>query len=480
MVVFSTQNVTKDAPFSRLDLVSCRNLLIYLRPAMQKKVLRILHYSLLPTGFLMLGSSETVGESSEYFSLVDRKHKIYMKRNVASMGALEFGFGVQSPDVMPALPPTATQRATTNLAALAERKILELYGPPGVVVNEDLDVVHIRGRTGPYLEPMPGAPSFNILRLARPALHVELRRGLHEAKASGARVSVECRLIDDNGARTVEIEVVPVIEPESKTRCFLVLFNEPEPKREVAPPRGGAAVDGSQEDQRRQDLERELLVTKEYLQSTIEELESANEELKSSNEELQSSNEELQSTNEELETSKEELQSSNEELTTVNDELQNRMGELQLTNDDLHNILGGIGEAIVIVGMDLRIRRYTHIAEKLLNLVPGDAGRSVSLLNAFITGQRVEDLAAKVIERLSPVEMDVLCSDQHLYKLRVTPYKTLDHSIKGAVIALVRAAALLPPRSGTQKADAKKRASKVGKMKDKARNGSDRRRARRG
>jgi two-component system CheB/CheR fusion protein len=476
MVVFSTQNVTKDAPFSRLDLVSCRNLLIYLRPAMQKKVLRILHYSLLPSGFVMLGSSETVGESSEYFTLVDRKHKIYSKRNVAAVGALEFGFGVQSPDVMPALAPSATQRATTNLASLAERKILELYGPPGVVVNEDLDVVHIRGRTGTYLEPMPGAPSFNILRLARPDLHVELRRGLHEAKASGTRVTVECRLIDDGGARTVKIEVVPVIEPESKTRCYLVLFHEPEPPQELPRPAPGAeTTDESQEDQRRQELERELLVTKEYLQSTIEELESANEELKSSNEELQSSNEELQSTNEELETSKEELQSSNEELTTVNDELQNRMGELQLTNDDLHNILSGIGEAIVIVGMDLRIRRYTHMAEKLLNLVPGDAGRSVSLLNAFITGQRVEDLARQVIERLAPVEMNVLCSDQRWYKLRVTPYKTLDHSIKGAVITLVATSQSPPPALAGRPAHDDKAArpadKKGGKVKARPRRG---------
>jgi two-component system CheB/CheR fusion protein len=442
MVVFSTQNVTKDAPFSRLDLVTCRNLLIYLRPTMQKKVLRILHYALLPTGFLMLGSSETVGESSEYFSLIDRKNKIYSKRNVASVAALEFGFGVQSGDVFPAVQPSSAQRSATNLAALAERKILDLYGPPGVVVNEELDIVHIRGRTGAYLEPMPGAPSFNILRLARPALHVELRRALHEAKATGGRVSVECRLIDDGRPRRVDVEVVPVIEPETKTRCYLVLFHEADSTREVPQPEAVAQAPGGDDpdDPRHQELERELLVTKEYLQSTIEELESANEELKSSNEELQSSNEELQSTNEELETSKEELQSSNEELTTVNDELQNRMGELQTTNDDLHNILGGIGEAIVIVSMDLRIRRYTRTAERLLNLVSGDTGRSVSLLNAFIIGQRVEDLAAQVIERLAPIEMDVLCSDQNWYQLRITPYRTLDHSIKGAVISLIGAA----------------------------------------
>jgi len=438
MVVFSSQNVTKDAPFSRLDLVTCRNLMIYLRPGMQKRVLRILHYALLPTGYLMLGTSETVGESSDHFSLLDRKNKIYARRNVVSMAALDFGFGVQNGEKGPAIQPSAAQRSAGSLATVAERKILEIYGPPGVVINEDLDIVHIRGRTGPYFEPMPGAPSFNILRLARPELHVDLRRALHEAKASNERVSLETRLTEEGKTRAVEIEVVPVIEPETKSRCYLVLFHEPKPRRETPEPETATPVpSGGPEDERRVELERELLVTKEYLQSTIEELESANEELKSSKEELQSSNEELQSTNEELETSKEELQSSNEELTTVNDELQNRMGELQLTNDDLHNILVGIGEVIVIVGMDLRIRRYTHSAERLLNLVPSDVGRSIGHLNAFIVGHRMEELSAKVIERLTPIEERVRCADQRWYELRVSPYRTLDHSIKGAVILLV-------------------------------------------
>ncbi len=382
-----------------------------------------------------------MGESSEYFSLVDRKNKIYARRSVASKAALDFGFGVQAPDVGANIQPNVTQRTASSLATVAERKILEMYAPPGVVINEDLDIIHFRGGTGPYFEPMPGAPSFNILRLARSELHVDLRRAIHDAKESNQRTAVETRLTDDGKTRALEIEILPVIEPDTRSRCFLVLFHEPKPRREITGAPAVSSEDGSPEDERRQELERELLVTKEYLQSTIEELESANEELKSSNEELQSSNEELQSTNEELETSKEELQSSNEELTTVNDELQNRMGELQLTNDDLHNVLAGIGEAIVIVGMDLRIRRFTQSAEKLLNLVPSDVGRSVSQLNAFIRKHRVEELAARVIERLLPIEEKVLCADQRWYDLRVTPYRTLDHTIKGALIVMVAAAA---------------------------------------
>jgi two-component system CheB/CheR fusion protein len=355
---------------------------------------------------------------------------------VASTAAIEFGFGAQAGDHPPAIQPGAGQRSSANLAGLAERKILELYGPPGVVINEDLDVVHVRGRTGPYLEPMPGAPSFNILRLARPDLHVELRRTIQEAKVSGARAQVECRLAVDGKTRTVEIEVVPVTEPETKTRCFLILFREP--VAASPSPAGEPAAPGPPgEEQRYQELERELTVAKEYLQSTIEELESANEELKSSNEELQSSNEELQSTNEELETSKEELQSSNEELTTVNDELQNRMGELQQINDDLHNILGVIGEAVIIVDLHGRIRRFNQLAERLFNLVSADIGRSVSMLNTFIVGPRVEELAARVVDRPAPIESSVQTTDRNRYTVRVTPYRTLDQSIKGGVIAFV-------------------------------------------
>ncbi len=447
VVVFSAQNVTRDAPFSRLDLVSCRNLLIYLRPTMQKRVLRILHYALLPTGYLVLGGSETVGDLGDYFALVDRKNKIYARRHVAETAALDVGLGVKVPEPTQPVPSSTTYRASATLASLAERKILELYGPPGVLVNDDFDVVHIRGRTRGYLEPMPGAPSFNILRLARPDLHVELRRVLTEARTNERRASIEARLTEDGKVRSITIEVIPVVDPETKVRCFMVLFHEggaddkTDDKAAPSAPDGGDASSSvklsTTEDAKTQELERELMMTKEYLQSAIEELESSNEELKSSNEELQSSNEELQSTNEELETSKEELQSSNEELTTVNDELHSRMGELQLINDDLHNVLSSMGSAMIIVGLDLRIRRFTQVAESLMNLVPGDVGRTVSLLNAFIVGERIEKLAAQVIERLIPIERRVICANQRWYQLYVSPYKTLDHAIKGAVIVLL-------------------------------------------
>lgn len=434
MVVFSVQNVTKDPPFSRLDLASCRNLLIYLQPQAQQKVLRVLHYSLVPNGHLVLGTSETVGESSELFSLADRKAKVYTKKHGASLTTLDTGTGVQSPGPPRPIQPGVGHRAA-NISSLAERKILELFGPPGVVINDDLEVVHIRGRTAPFLEPMPGAPSFNILMMARPDLHADLRRAIHEAQSKGARVSIDSRVSDGGVSRPFRLEVVPILDADTNARCMMVLFHGAQTEASLAPvPPPEAATP---EAQRIRELERELSITKEYLQSTIEKLESGSEALRSSNEELQSSNEELQSMNEELETSKVELQSANEELTTLNDELQNRMTELQQSNDDLYNVLAGVGNAVVIIGMDLRIRRYTHTAEKMLNLVQGDVGRSVSQLNGFVQGTRVEELAADVIARLVPASREVQGADGRWYELNVSPYRTLDHSIKGALVVLI-------------------------------------------
>jgi two-component system CheB/CheR fusion protein len=254
----------------------------------------------------------------------------------------------------------------------------------------------------------------------------------------GLRVTTDVKFYEDGKANAVRLDILPVQEPETKTRCLLVSFLKQEAPEEVLP----ITVSASETDERvlalgkrMQEMERELAVTKEYLQSMIEDKESANEELKSANEELQSSNEELQSTNEELETSREEMQSTNEELTTVNEELHNRMGELSQTNDDLHNVLVGLENPTIIVGMDLRIRRFTASAERLLSLVPGDMGRSVSFLDSFV-GVDFRAKVHQVIETLANVEEDILSRNQRWYSLRITPYKTLDHAIRGSVITL--------------------------------------------
>jgi two-component system CheB/CheR fusion protein len=437
MTVFSKQNLLRDAPFSKMDLVSCRNLLIYLQPSSQKKVLSILHYALNPTGFLLLGSSETVGDAPELFTLVDRKSKIYAKRQSARVSTL---------DEMLSLPGGTERsqagtapRPIVSLQALADRKILDVYGPPGVLINENLDILHFRGHTGPYLSPAPGAASFSILRLARPELHIELKRNIQTAFSEDRQLSADVKFVDDGKPSAVRLDFVPIREPETKTRCLLISFLKQEPPAEPS----ASAVLASDTDERilafgrrLQELERELAATKDYLQSTIEDKESANEELKSSNEELQSSNEELQSTNEELETSREEMQSSNEELTTVNEELQNRMAELSQTNDDLHNFLVGLENPVILVGLDLRIRRYTLSAERLLNLLPADVGRSISALDAFC-GIDMRAKASRVIDTLIGVDEEVLCRDHRWYTLRITPYKTLDHAIRGTVVSLI-------------------------------------------
>jgi two-component system CheB/CheR fusion protein len=436
MVVFSKQNLLRDAPFSRMDLVSCRNVLIYLQPSAQKKVLNILHYALNPSGYLLLGNSETVGDAPELFSLLDRKTKIYTKRHSGTVSSLDEILSV--PAGFDRVRPGAAARPAASLQVLADRKIIEVYGPPGVLINENLDILHFRGHTGPYLNPAPGAASFNLLRLARPELHIELKRCVQEAFSDDKRVSTDVKFYDTGRASAVRLDLVPFHEPETNTRCLLVSFIRLDPPPDVLP----AAFPVNETDdrivalgRRLQEVERELEATKEYLQSTIEDKESANEELKSANEELQSSNEELQSTNEELETSREEMQSSNEELTTVNEELQNRMSELGQTNDDLHNVLVGLDNTVIIVGLDLRIRRFTATAERLLDLVAGDVGRTIGYLDTFC-GVEMGSKVSHVIESLASVEEELLCRNQRWYLLRIAPYKTLDHSIRGAVISL--------------------------------------------
>jgi two-component system CheB/CheR fusion protein len=435
LLVFSRQNVMKDAPFSRIDLACCRNLLIYLQPHAQRKVLRVLHYSLNPSGYLLLGSSETVGDAPDLFAPVDRKNKIYLKKQVTLPAGLETTF-VPVPLDLPRQPPSP--RPTSSLQGLVDRKVLELYGPAGVVTNEELEILQFRGHTGPYLDPAPGAASFNLMRVARFELHIELKRTIEQAMAQQQRATAEVTYPDDGKPCTVKLDVVPLTDPDSGARCLLVLFHRLPPPREVpvVPTQEGEAAGAAQLLSRIRELERELTVTKEYLQAITEEKESALEELKSANEELQSSNEELQSTNEELETSKEEMQSTNEELTTVNEELQNRMTELSQTNDDLHNVLSGVENAVVIVGMDLKMRRYTSAAEKLFHLVPGDIGRSVGFLDGFLQTTPLEPKVSAVIQNLAMLDEEVLAANHRWYRLRISPYKTLDHAIRGALVTL--------------------------------------------
>jgi two-component system CheB/CheR fusion protein len=442
MCVFSKHNLTNDPPFSRLDLVSCRNLLIYLDAPLQKRVLPLLHYALNPGGFLLLGSSETVG-SLDLFTAVDTKHRIYSK-NAASHIALPLDFGVHvgTAEVGRRLAAGPTPWSALDVQKEADRAVLAKYAPVGVVIDENMTVLQFRGRTGPYLEPAPGMASLDLLKMLREGLLSEVRAAISQAKAEGMAVrrgGIPMR--DKDGFRQINVEVLPIKVPPGGVRCYVVLFHD----TPLAPPpeRGRAAAAPLAEStepapgQEVAQLKQELAATREYLQSLIEEHESACEELKSASEELLSSNEELQSTNEELQTAKEETQSANEELATLNEELHHRNFDLGQANNDLVNLLGAVQIPIVLVGRDLRLRRFTPLAESLLNLIPTDVGRPISDIKSNLNVPDLAERIARVIDSLTPQEAEVQDKDGRYYSLRIRPYVTLDNKIDGASITLV-------------------------------------------
>jgi two-component system CheB/CheR fusion protein len=319
--------------------------------------------------------------------------------------------------------------------AEANRALLERYGPPGVLVNDSMEIVHFRGHTGAYLEPSPGDASLNLLKLAREGLLHGLRSALQTARRTHKPARKGGLRVRSNGGWTeVDLEVIPLtgLGPPH----FLVLF---ERTQGAGARRGGAPVHEarrSEKSSRVQRLEEELASTREYLQSIIQEVEAANEELQSANEEILSSNEELQSTNEELDTAKEELQSTNQELNTLNEELHARNDELTQVNSDLVNLLGSVQIAIVIVSSDLRIRRFTPMAEKMLNLIPADVGRPITQVKPNIVGPDLGEAISEVIDKVQPLDREVQDRDGRWYSLRIRPYKGLDNRIEGAVLAL--------------------------------------------
>jgi two-component system, chemotaxis family, CheB/CheR fusion protein len=443
--VFARQNLTKDPPFSRLDLVSCRNVMIYLGAVLQRRVMSIFHYSLRHDGYLLLGSSETVGNFGELFSAMDRKHKIYQKRAVTSRLAL----GFENVDFEAVKPQAKTEKVRmeeeavghTNVFRDADRVMLSRYSPPGVVINEEMEVVQFRGRTSLYLEPAPGVASFNILKMAREGLLAELRNAIHAARKKEEPVRREGVRVKTNGHMAlINLEVIPFVTA-AKERFQIVLF-EPAQEPAAVPAtttrrRGKGGVEPEEDSRATARLKRELEATREYLQSIIEEQEAMNEELRSANEEIQSSNEELQSTNEELETAKEELQSSNEELTTLNEELENRNQELGSANNDLVNLLASVDLPIVMLDSGLRIRRFNPSAQRVLNLIAGDIGRPIHDLKMTLVVKELEPMIVDVIENLEVRELEVRDRRGQSYLLRIRPYKTVDNKIEGAVLVLI-------------------------------------------
>lgn len=455
MLVFSEQNVIKDPPFSKLDLISCRNLLIYLNADLQKKLIPLFHYALNPGGFLFLGTSETVGEFQDLFALLDRKLKLYQRK--------EDLFGAQLPGLGRFLPPIAAPDGSLHagpkaaypkklpLRELTEQTLLQEIFQAGALVNAQGDILYLHGRTGMYLEPTPGesGPN-NIVKMAREGLRRDLVTALH--KAAGIKQTVRCtglRVKTNGDTTTVNLTIRPVVAARAvspEPPLFLVILEQaPEPV--VCDPQPAPHGQDSQtsSDTGREDadiriaaLKNELRAKEEYLQTTNEELETSNEELKSANEELQSINEELQSTNEELETSKEELQSVNEELATVNAELQTKVADLSRANNDMNNLLAGTGIATVFLDHRLRILRFTPAATKIINLIQSDIGRPVGHIVSNLPGyERLTADTQAVLDTLIPKELDVRSAEGRWFTMRIQPYRTMDNVIEGAVLTFV-------------------------------------------
>lgn len=450
MCVFARQNILSDPPFSRMDLIACRNLLIYLEPKSHKKILPTFHYALKPNGFLFLGVSETVGANTDLFSPVDKKHRIYIKKPAAAhvLGLpLPAAYSVRQRVDSPRAPINAREGSELEAQREADRVTLSKYGPPGVLVNADLDILQFRGVTSRYLTPAAGRASLNLLKMAREGLLLPLRAAINTARKANQRVRKERVRIDQNGHTFVaNIEVVPL--KNIKERCYLVLFEAADQRarggsreavKDKSPAKPGkkAAHTAADTAQEILDLRRELAEMRNYAQSILEEHEAANEELQASNEEVQSANEELQSINEELETSKEELESTNEELITVNEEMQKRNQELNRLNDDMKNLHSSAHMPIVVLGRDLTIRRFTAAAEKELNLLATDIGQSISRIKTNLDFPGLEEMITEVIRTAAVSEKEVEGKDGRCYSLRVRPFLTIDNKVDGAVMVLV-------------------------------------------
>ena len=446
LCVFSRHNIVRDPPFSHLDLISCRNVMIYLSSALQRRVLPVFHYALEPHGLLILGSAESVGPASDLFVPISKRHRIYRVHD-EGVRSLEIEARTASP---PGRAPTRRRlsRSTPLVAtpedieAEADRLVLARFAPPGVVLNEHMEIVHFRGDTSRYLTHSPGLASLQLLRLARAELGPPLRAALRESALRGHTVHEGGILVQDADAmRRVSIDVLPFRSALAGIRFFVVLFREEET---AAPaPAEPAELAGTEtlrarrprgERQESAKLRQEVATTRRYLQDLVEQHEAATEELRAANEEIQSSNEELQSTNEELETTKEEIQSTNEELSTLNEELSHRNRELAALSSDLTNVLTSTTIPIVIVGRDLGLRRFTPAAGKVMKVVPTDAGRSLSDVRLRFTLPELEGMIQRAIDTLAVTDTEVQDDDGHWWALTVRPYRTIDRHVDGAVL----------------------------------------------
>ena len=439
MCIFSLHNVIRDAPFSKLDLISCRNLLIYLDASLQNRVIPLFHFALRHGGYLFLGPSENVTQHSKLFNRVDGKYRIFKAEPGADDRRLiEFPLSAGTyRNHLPADKPVLAGTLEDTVSRRAAR-VMEAYTPAYVVLDEHYDVVHFAGRTGKYLQPSPGAASLNLFNILETGLRPDVRAVLHRAQTTGQRAVRENALLTVNGdAQAVNIIAEPVPSLDGGPRHLVLAFQELGPVKpgEHAEPAQG---DEAQKDEVVRHLEAELLATRERLQATVEELEISNEEMKASNEEFQSVNEELQSSNEELETSKEELQSVNEELETVNAELNFKLESLERANNDRKNLLESTQIATIFLDNALRIKSFTPAVTEIFYLIESDYGRPITHIVTKLAYGDLERDVRKVTRTLERIEQEVATSDgSAIYMMRILPYRTADNMIDGVVITFI-------------------------------------------
>jgi len=433
MVTFAVQNVIMDPPFTKLDILICRNLLIYLTPELQKKLLPLFHYSLKPGGALFLGNAETVSAFTDLFAPLNIKSRLF-RRCESFMSSEPPVFPALFVPALPGISKESTMsKPVINLQSLAEQLLVEHFSPPAVLVNDKGDILYISGRTGKYLEPAVGKANWNIFAMAREGLRFDLGSAFQKAIRQKEAITVKGLKVGTNGGKqTVDITVQPIKEPEALRGMVMIVFTDTatplEKKAKVGSktkPVGNARV---------LELEQELRHVREDLQATREAMQSSQEELKSTNEELQSANEEMQSTNEELTTSREEMQSLNEELQTVNVEQQSKMDELSRMNNDMRNLLNSTEIVTVFLDNELHIRRFTIGADKLFKLIPGDVGRPLSDIVSDLLYPEMTEEAREVLRTLVFSEKQIATSDGRWFSVRIMPYRTMEDVIGGVVI----------------------------------------------
>lgn len=436
MVIFSPHSLIKDPPFTKLDLLSCRNLLIYLAPEMQKKLFPLFHYSLNPGGVLLLGNAETVGHFTDLFATVSGKSRIF-RRTESSVRTdpVEFPSSF-APAMFGGSAVITESKPYLNLQSQAEQLVLRRFAPPTVLVDEQGNILHISGRTGKYLEPAIGKANLNIFAMAREGLRYELTSAFQKAlRQPGPVVMHGLRIEMEGMTQFADISVEKIEQTDPLAGLLIVVFSEvPAPVQTQAQGKSGKT---NARHPRLSEVERELHHARVELQNTRQEMQSSQEELKSTNEEMQSTNEEMQSTNEELTTSKEEMQSLNEELQTVNSELQGKVDELSRSNTDMKNLLNSTDIATLFLDNDLKIRRFTTQATNLIKLIPNDVGRPITDLASELLYPELPDDAREVLRRVGFMEKPVSTRDGSWFTVRIMPYRTMDDRIDGVVITFL-------------------------------------------